>query len=287
LNNTGKNLAYYQKNFSVDTQSLIASGRMNVDGLDIRFVNSDGVTLLPFWNETKFNLANTKIWVNITSISNVTSTTVYMYYGNPSALSSSNGTATFEFFDDAESGTFSKKWINVAGKGGSYSKDYAYSGRYSIKNTGADALIASKSPGFKDAVFEANVMANNYSGMFTARTSATSKTYYGFRPRNAETNSAELNLLTRGAYILLNSTTSSDNYSVWADWKIIANGSSITTYYNNNLRNSAQNSSILSGLVGSRSGSYLTNTIYLDNVRVRKYASSEPAYSFGAEEIQT
>jgi hypothetical protein len=206
-----------------------------------------------------------------------------MYYGNPSAISARNGTATFDFFDDAESNKFSDKWINVSGGGtGSYSSDYAFRGAYSIKNTGEDSVIVSKSQNFVNAIFEAKVMApNNVYGMFIARASGTTKTYYGFRP-NAY-GIAQLMLSISSSHTELNNISSSDDTNAWADWKIITNGSSISTYYNNNLRNTAIDGSIISGLVGSRSASSTTG-IYLDDVRVRKYASPEPSYNQGIEE---
>ena len=80
INNTGDNLIEYQYNFSVDTVSLVSAGKMNADGSDCRITNYTDV-LQEFWNETAFNSSNTKIWVNATSLCNVSNTTHYMYYG--------------------------------------------------------------------------------------------------------------------------------------------------------------------------------------------------------------
>ena len=92
-------LTDYQVNVTVDTAGLILDSKMQLDGDDIRFTDSDGTTLLNYGIESGINTDTTKIWVNVSSVS-TSGTTIYMYYGNLSASSVSNGTATFEFFDD-------------------------------------------------------------------------------------------------------------------------------------------------------------------------------------------
>jgi N-acetylneuraminic acid mutarotase len=73
------------------------------DGSDLRFAASDEVTQIPFWIE-KWNplVDSAEIWVKVPSIPN-TGTNIYLYYGNSAATSHSNGTNTFQFFDDFES----------------------------------------------------------------------------------------------------------------------------------------------------------------------------------------
>ena len=51
VNNPGENLINYQIGLMIDTQSLIMAGKLNPDGSDLRFVDSDDKTLLPFWND--------------------------------------------------------------------------------------------------------------------------------------------------------------------------------------------------------------------------------------------
>ena len=58
------------------------------------------------------NLHYAYTWIKVPEIPANGNATVYMYYGNPSATSESNGTAVFEFFDDFEDGIFdSSKWV--------------------------------------------------------------------------------------------------------------------------------------------------------------------------------
>jgi hypothetical protein len=93
----------YQILITIDTASLISQGKLKNDCSDIRFLDSDDKTLLNYWIESDCNTANTKIWVKVPFIPSLTTKTIYVYYGNPSATSLSNGANTFDFFDDFES----------------------------------------------------------------------------------------------------------------------------------------------------------------------------------------
>ncbi len=99
MNNPSSTLTDYQVSVTLDTASLISAGKMRSDCGDIRFTDSDGTTPLNYWLESGCNSINTKLWVKVPSIS-AGSKIIYIYYGNPSASSESNGIATFDFFDD-------------------------------------------------------------------------------------------------------------------------------------------------------------------------------------------
>ncbi len=76
---------------------------------DLRFTKSDGVTLLDYWIESYTTGVSTVVWVEVDSIpASPNNTSIYLYYGNPSATSASNGTNTFTFFDDFNS--ISRAW---------------------------------------------------------------------------------------------------------------------------------------------------------------------------------
>jgi len=125
-------LSNYQILIQVDTASLISAGKMRSDGGDIRFTDSDGVTLLSYWIEPgTINTANTRIWVKAPSIPSGTKT-AYVYYGNPSATSQSNGDNTFLLFDD-----FLGTTLNTSKWGVSYFADPNYgagTASYSVAN---------------------------------------------------------------------------------------------------------------------------------------------------------
>lgn len=62
---------------------------------DIRFVDTSAGTELPYWIESKTDSVSAVVWVK-TGMNN----SIYLYYGNSTATSSSNGSAVFDFFDD-------------------------------------------------------------------------------------------------------------------------------------------------------------------------------------------
>ncbi len=80
----------YQLPIEVDTQSLISAGKMNDNCSDIRFSTEDG-SELAYWIEPQtVGTTDTKIWVKIPHIPGSGEITIYMYYGNPDASSSSS-----------------------------------------------------------------------------------------------------------------------------------------------------------------------------------------------------
>ena|GEM_PF-4021920 len=71
----------------VDTATLVSAGKLQNDCDDLRFIDSDGSTLLSYWIERGCNTSSTKIWVRLPSVPASTNYTFYMYYGNSSAVS--------------------------------------------------------------------------------------------------------------------------------------------------------------------------------------------------------
>jgi len=69
-------------------------GYCNDNFSDLRFLNIDEDTELPYWIENKSDGDHANVWVKIDGNSSI-----YMYYGNPDAISMSNGSATFSFFE--------------------------------------------------------------------------------------------------------------------------------------------------------------------------------------------
>lgn len=87
-NTSGSNLTDFQVSLSIGTSTLIASGKMQSDCDDMRFVDTNG-NILPYWIESGCNTDTTTIWVKTTSLPN-SGSTIYLYYGNSSATISSN-----------------------------------------------------------------------------------------------------------------------------------------------------------------------------------------------------
>ncbi|MCK9626936.1 MAG: DUF2341 domain-containing protein [Bacteroidales bacterium] len=125
INNTGDALSDYQMMYTINRSSGTDSGstvyvdtKCNESYDDIRFTKSDGTTLLDYWIEES-DTDSATIWVEVDSIAASGDTTIYLYYGNPAAESTSNGDDTFPFFDDFSGSSLdTDKWevrSNIAG----------------------------------------------------------------------------------------------------------------------------------------------------------------------------
>ena len=99
----------------IDYQTLIILNSSNFDfgkaksnGDDIRFVDSGSSSggELSYWIEewdSGVGGGSARVWVKVSLAAN-SMKTVYMYYGNGNALSKSNETKTFIFFEDFDEG---------------------------------------------------------------------------------------------------------------------------------------------------------------------------------------
>jgi len=93
--------------------TVYIDNKTRTDFGDVRFVDDDGSTLLDCWVETLNDGVNATFWVEIADNLNTTDVTIYMYYGNSEATSTSNGTDTFLAFDDFTSDTLDDAWTFV------------------------------------------------------------------------------------------------------------------------------------------------------------------------------
>jgi len=99
-------------------ENVYLNGKCRTDFGDIRFTKSDGSTLLDYWMEEYTASTSATFWVKIDNIPASPSTvTIYIYYGNSSAITTSNGDNTFLFFDDFEDGTIDTAKWTVVGSG--------------------------------------------------------------------------------------------------------------------------------------------------------------------------
>lgn len=103
-NNTESELTDYQVLVNVTHDP-----EMQPDFDDIRFTDIDGATSISHWMESYTESASAKFWVRVPSIP-PGSTMIWMYYGNSSANSASDGKATFELFDDFNDGIIDPMW---------------------------------------------------------------------------------------------------------------------------------------------------------------------------------
>jgi len=99
-NTCGKEVTDHQVGINLDSSFDFSKAKS--DGSDVRITADDGTTLFPFWTEVWDSAGQTAtVWVRLPSIP-VARTTVYLYYGNPTATSSSNGATAFTKYDGFE-----------------------------------------------------------------------------------------------------------------------------------------------------------------------------------------
>jgi hypothetical protein len=292
-------LTDYQVLIQMDTASLISQGKMRSDCGDIRFTDEDGQTLINYWIESGCNTTSTKIWVKVPSIPASSTKTIYVYYGNPSATSASDGEATFDFFDDFEGASLdTRKWV-------AYANSYSVSNSVLRVNIGGIERTSAFSFNIQDGyMVETKVihyaLAANYGGVlpevasspFTAGGNANADaTILYMREVGIATVYYWIGNGASASYNVAYASTgwiSSDNtwyitgvsvrggeVKLWRDGTAIVTVTGITWYKD---------------LKYVKLGSFHRNAAYdlqdtgYDWVRVRKYTSPEPTASVGAEE---
>lgn len=159
ISNAGSALTNYQISFTLDTAALITAGKLQADCDDLLLSDQSG-NLLPYWveeNNPGCNNAATKIWAKAPSVPASTST-LYVYYGNPSAGISylNDGDKVFTFYDDFENGGVKNShWL-----ANSWSNDAtAFAGTLSGYKTAVDAHLTSTAT-YTTGVIEAEVRFN-------------------------------------------------------------------------------------------------------------------------------
>lgn len=314
-NSASTSLTDYQVKITIDTASLISAGKMRSDGGDIRFTSSDGTTLLSYWIESGINTASTVIWVKVPSIPASSSTTIYIYYGNPSATSQSSGANTFIFFDDFNT-LNTTKWDTITFNNGALSVS---SGQLVLNVNNANgysgAGVISKSTFSGTYLAIETLMKRNTGkkigelGLFVSFVNKAYRdtTYYG----HYYSNSASVNYI--GAMAMIYEYTAGGwRLAVGYDDKTANGPTTLPTWdgvwvriscFVNNLNKITKANFTYSGQTATLTTASGTNVIsplylqiyyvdyqqsntqsYVDWVAVRKWYPTEPSTSIGSEE---
>ncbi len=286
-NNPGVAQSDYQVKISLTASSFDFS-KAKSDGSDIRFTALDGITLLPYWMESWTANTSGTFWVKVPTVPANGSVFINMYYGNPGAASISNGPATFYSFEDFESTPWTA-WTKEGTGIGTFtqSTDRAKRGSNSgkfVQPSGASASTvfskASSLPGtnfiqewdFYDDMADAPafkmVRANNAIpggqiglGVWTG-TSTANYAYHNSGYGYTATSLAR----SLGWHIMGIRVTSDGNPTFFIDGSQVGSLSGSITSAN---RISVE---------GIQEG---PTTYYVDDFRVRKYASPEPTVTLG------
>jgi hypothetical protein len=265
----------------VEIQALYQA-KARLDYGDIRFTDSDGTTQLNYWQE-----ADGKFWVKVPSIPANSTKTIYVYYGNPNATSLSNGDATFDFFDDFESGSLNK-WTPL-------------SGTYEISTLSHSGQYAARKTSFYYGAMRNNIIlgtGQEYQSWFFVETSVgdfhhvfqyvddNNYYYVNYLPAGTDNPIFEIGKKVAGVSTTLASKSPTLGYNQWL--KIIVKKTSTGTI-EALVTNGLSVDSLSASDTSLTSPGYLVlggwHQVRFDDIRVRKYTSPEPAISLGAEEV--
>ncbi len=136
IENSGSDLTNFQISFTFNSQDLIFAHKMRQDCGDIRVIDAGESEndQLHYWIEPgTCNTSATTVWTKLDIPAGTR--TIYMYYGNPYALSTEDGDSVFEFFDDFSGSTLKSDWTENSPSGTDISLD---SGKLKIKIEATD-----------------------------------------------------------------------------------------------------------------------------------------------------
>ena len=268
LNNSGSELTDYQVKIDVTYDS-----DMQADFKDLRFTSGDGITELKYWIESKIDSTSAVVWVKVSSILNGDSN-IYLYYGNESVNSDSNGNNVFEFFDNFDDGNISDWQLSQGYADGSdaysisASTTEKISENYSLYLYGKSHCWGSPYDGvITYAIKSVSLNSGNYVVDVYFKGRGAQWAYCG----SGQIPDANISIDDNIIY-----TVSNINYSgcnkVTCNWsRIVSNNFNVSTNnYNLKLRSWATDCEEVE--------------TYWDNVIIRKYATSIPSMVIGDEE---
>jgi len=269
-NSSGGTLSDYQFTVTVAYDS-----DMQADFDDLRFYESDNLTPINYWIESKTDSSTAKVWLKAPTLSSGANA-IYMYYGNPSVTVASSGTNTFDFFDDFNTGTIPRThWTVVEGTWSIDSQQL-----YQSAQTDRFLQIATDYTG-TDYIVETDLemldeYSNNMGALIVARSNPAvyANAHYGGTYRRYDNG-------LKYFYATFQGFTGTSTFNTWYKARLAVSGNNQWLYINDSLTATGTATTYASGNAGLAAQAAHAR---FDNFRVRKYASAEPTNSFGAEE---
>ncbi|MCX9012231.1 MAG: DUF2341 domain-containing protein [Candidatus Methanoperedens sp.] len=286
-------LTIYNSSGTDTPGNIYLGGNAKSDFSDLRFTKSDGVTLLDYWIESYTPGVNATVWVEVDSIpASPNTASIYLYYGNSFASSSSNIHNTFLFGDNFEDSSWTANNWNLFTGGYTLVSATQRDGSTgnvlkSNNNSGQTHIIANVAA--DNIVIEANVKplydaggTINYGVTF--RDSSNLNTVNYFKLEYLNWGPAGHNLHYVGCAPETRLTGIGWTINNWYMLQAQISGSSLVMKLydrNGNLIQTIPKTascSLTNTWLGIYSGDYSGNTAYYDAFRVRKYVSPEPAW---------
>jgi hypothetical protein len=288
-NSTGAGVNY-QINITVingtgtDSGSIVyINNKMRSDFGDIRFTNSTG-SLLDYWMENYTSGVNATFWVEVSGNLTSTNQTIYIYYGNSTATTTSNGTNTFLIFSNFDQASDTDGFDKIA---------YVYKGSnpYSRFNRIHNTTEGQSAPSMElDAEY---IGAEGTGWVFFLSKNITKESDAELRislDSRAKSDTPLSSVTNAAVYIHMRNDSYSDGTYIQG-FSLVSGGTLDTGWITNrsmNTSNTRGNTSLTVGFGGSDAwGSDWHQLRWFDNIRVGKYIYPEPSHgSWGGEESQ-
>lgn len=283
-NNSGNALSDFQVLIEL-TPSNFHYEHCREDGGDIRFINASEDTILPYWVEEWNYNGTSKIWVKVDNIPEGSNVCLYLYYGNSSASSASDGELTFLFFDDFEGGNLNK-WIENPDKTG-----------ISIVTNPDGSGNVMKLYHFGGAVeckpdFDLSSLSKQYAVEYLARFLGSSDDANTMGPAGGWWTTSPCVEIDAGhptdgrwGYYVCGTGWTDTGFSVsdstWYKIKFLRTSTTLDVYVGTD--------HIIDGLSNSDDHTIFdlfacsSDTLWIDDFYIRKYASPEPTHEIGSE----
>ncbi len=120
--------------------SVAYDADMQSDFEDLRFTSDDGLTEIDYWIEEFTASTDATVWVEVPSLPAQDTATVFMYYDNVLATTTSSSTAVFTFVDDFEDNNISE-YIGDTGLF-NVGTTFNFGGSYGLDNAGSETSRA-------------------------------------------------------------------------------------------------------------------------------------------------
>lgn len=282
----------YQKKITVHYGSGSDSGedvyldsKCRTDFGDVRFTDNDETTELDYWMEEKVDSDYAIFWVEVADDLG-SNQTIYIYYGNAGASTTSDGDATFLFFDNFNAALDGSKWTTVQGAISTNAGNLELVG-----TTGTRGLIEGQTAIPINSAIHTRAYSSNTSSNATHFLTMRTTTDWNNRAIDiygtSTANAVAMQTWNGGSYthsfpVSINTFTSWHVYS--GTWK-----SAESTFYQDNVQKNQHTTDIPSGneVVTFYEGLVNGDVVYVDWVFVRKWVDPEPSHgAWGSEETE-
>lgn len=290
--NSGSTLTAYQALVQLSSSNFPTSARS--DGADIRFTDASN-NELSYWIESwDYAGRSAKIWVKAPSIPASAATTIRMYYGNPSASSSSSGDATFLLFDDMNDNSLDTNKWQAVGKPileqngeweTGYSSTYEPFGNIISKSTFSGNIGIS-------VKIQTTGDGHTFPNVPVMRSSTSDWGWTGYRLYFSKYDNSiafariDASTMTN----LFNFNPSLYSINTFYTFKVNFFGSSINGGLYDINGNAIETFNLVdntyrTGYVSVRGPAYSSSVAKWDDIKIHKYASPEPTLSLGTEQL--